>query len=103
MRRVFLVVTAITAIGLLTRFALKPYSVELAHIVVVNALAQRIPDDLPRSTVYSAFSRCLQQVKDSQAEDRYMQQLLTLSHRLEKVQYLERREVEKLLEGLTCN
>jgi len=102
-RRLLLAVSIVAVLAILTRFVLKPYSLELVHIVVVNAVANKISDDLPKSRVYDAFSKCLDQVKDSQNQDQYMQHLLTLSHRLEKVQYLEKEEVEKLLVDLKCN
>jgi hypothetical protein len=102
-RRLVFVVIVFAVLGFLTRLGLKPYSLELVHIVVVNAVAQKAPDDYPKSEVYETFSVCLEQVEKKQNRDHYMQQLLTLSHRLEKVQYLEREDVDALLGDLECN
>ncbi len=102
MRRLFFVFFIILVLGILTRFRLKSYSLELVHIVVVNAVVQKAPNNYPKSKVYEAFSACLEQVRKKENQDYYMQQLLTLSHRLEKVQYLEEEEVDDLLENLDC-
>jgi hypothetical protein len=102
-RRLILVFVVVAVLGLLTRLVLKSYSLDLVHVVVMNAVAQKAPDDFPKSKVYDTFSECLEQVKESPTEDRYLQHLLTLSHHLEKVHYLEEKEVEELLKELTCN
>jgi hypothetical protein len=100
-RRFFAVLFVLVVLGWITRCALKNYSLEMIHIVVVNAVAQKAPDDYPRQQVYETFSRCLEQA-DKQGHDQYMKRLLTLSHRLEKVQYLESAEVDDILQGLGC-
>ena len=102
MRRLIFLLFIVVVLGILTRFRLKSYSLELVHIVVVNAVAQKAPYNYPKSKVYRTFSACLEQVKKKDNKDHYMQQLLTLSHRLEKVQYLEEEEVDDLLENLEC-
>jgi hypothetical protein len=101
-RRIVFLVTGLIVLGLLTRHALKNYSLEMVHIVVVNAVVQKAPEDYPRGQVYEVFSRCLERAK-KQDQDQYMQKLLTLSHRLEKLQYLESTEVDEILRGLECN
>ena len=102
-RRLVYLLTVVAVLGFLTRLSLKSYSLELVHIVVENAVAQKAPDNYPRSKIYEAFSACLEQVETKQVRDRYMQQLLKLSHSLEKVQSLEEREIDALLEDLECN
>jgi len=101
--RLISVLAMIAVLGFLTRFALKSNSLELVHVVVVNAVAQKAPDDYPRHRVYQAFSDCLEQVEERQDQDQYLQHLQTLSHSLEKVQYLESVEVDSLLEDLLCD
>jgi len=102
-RRLVYTVLIVGVLGLATLLILKSYSLEFAHIVVVNGVTQKAPDDYPRSKIQQVFSSCLEQVEESKNESRYLQQLLTLSHGLEKVQYLESEEVDSLLDNLACN
>jgi len=102
-RRLVVVLIVFAVLGILTRRVLKSHSLELLHIVVVNAVAQKAPQDYPKSRVYQSFSACLEQAKKENRSHQYMQQLLRLSHHLEKVQSLEDGEVDVLLEELECD
>jgi len=103
LRRLVFTVVVVAVLGLSTLFVLKSYSLEFAHIVVLNAVTQKAPDHYPKSRIQESFSVCLEQVHTSQKEDPYMEQLLTLAHGLEKVQFLEEEEVDSLLRNLKCN
>ena len=101
-RRIVFVVVVLAVLGFLTRSVLKSYSLELVHIVVVKAVAQKAPDNYPRVKVYQTFSRCLEAAQKKNPEP-YLQKLYTLSHGLEKVQLLEEGEVDTILRDLECN
>ena len=103
LRRLALLMAVLALLAIVTRFTLKSYSLELVHIVVLNALTQKAPDDYPKQRILNRFSGCLEEVKTSGSQEPYMQQLMRISHHLEKVQYLEASEVEHLLAELACN
>lgn len=102
MKRTVFVISVLVILGVLTRYSLKSHSLEMVHIVVVNAVAHKVPDNYPKSKVYNTFSTCLERA-ERENQDQYLQKLLTLSHQLEKVQYLEEREVDTILRDLGCN
>ena len=102
-RRLVYTFIVVVVFSIATRYVLKSYSLRFAHLVVVNAVSQKAPADYPKSRIHSAFNNCLVRAEKSPTEDQYLQQLLTLSHGLEKVQYLEAAEVDSMLDGLSCD
>ena len=103
LRRLALLTAVLVVLAIVTRFTLKSYSLELVHIVVLNALTQKAPEDYPKQRILKRFSGCLEEVRASGSQEPYLQQLMTISHHLEKVQYLDASEVEHLLSELPCN
>ena len=103
LRRLALLTAVLAVLEIVTRFTLKSYSMELEHLVVLNALTQKAPDDYPKQRIFNHFSGCLEEVNANGSHELYMRQLMRISHRLEKVQYLDASEVEHLLAELACN
>jgi hypothetical protein len=80
---------------------LRVYALELVHAVVVNKVIQRLPDDYPAESVRRAFQARLAFADSSSARAHYLEELKALSIQLEKVQGLDRPEVDRILSGIS--
>ncbi len=95
------ILLAVAGLGIVVAFwVLNSYKIDLAHRVVVNAMIQKAPPDYPHDHIESAFQRARAEASDSISEQEYLEKLLRLSRRLEKLQSLTSGQVEGILEGL---
>ncbi len=99
-RKLSIIILAGAAIGLGSFWTLQYYATELVHAVVENAVIRKAPDDYPRERIREAFARRLEEARRQGARDAYLVELKGVSHRLEKIQYLEEAEVDELIENL---
>lgn len=101
-RRVLLFLGGVFLLGLLSAlWALRSYTVEFVHPVVVNAVIQKAPEDYPSGEIRNRFATALRQANDEGEREEYLQHLLALAQRLEKRQRLETREVDQILRDLS--
>jgi hypothetical protein len=96
-RRLLIVLAVILAAGLLSLLALKLYTVEIVHSVVINALMQKAPLDYDHDQIKRVFDQALGRYKAEGHTEKYLERLQKTFHNLEKRQYLERREMDRLL------
>ena len=96
--RIFLVMTPLGILGAF--WLLDSYKIDLVHQVVVNAVIQKAPADYPGDHIARVFQRARKEATESLREQEYLEKLLRLSQRLEKVQWLARDQVEEILEEL---
>lgn len=94
--------TIIILVILLSIFAgamllLRYYEVDLVHNVVLNAVIQKAPEGYPRQEILQAFATARRKAEEDNREEAYLEELFTLSQRLEKIQLLSRDELEELL------
>lgn len=80
-----------------TLLVLRHYSTRMVHAVVVNAVVQRAPEGYPDQEIRVTFGRRLEKARSEGREEAYIQELMRLSQRLEKIQHLEREEVDDIL------
>lgn len=81
---------------------LNVYKLELVHTIVLNAVVQKAPEDFSGEEIRRAFSRARQNAQKANREKRYLEKLLRISQRLEKIQELSADETRKLLDELLC-
>jgi hypothetical protein len=96
-KRLLIVIGLIGLIGILALLTLKQYSAEIVHAVVVNAVIQKAPEDFPQTRIEEVFDRRFAKARKDGEVSAYYEELLVVSHRLEKLQRLERKEVIDLL------
>jgi hypothetical protein len=94
-----LVIVAGLLVGMALLIAVKSYRTELIHTVVVHGLEQKAPEGYSRERIRSVFDGYLETARKRGNEGEYVERLMALSHRLEKVQILEEYEVDQILEG----
>lgn len=80
---------------------LRIYQLDLVHTVVVNAVTQKAPKDYPVQRIHKAFSESRWRAEKHDRAESYLEQLLKISQRLEKIQFLTEEGVQELLQGLT--
>ncbi len=98
------ILLVVAGLGILVAFwMLNSYKMDLVCRVVVNAVMQKAPPDYPRDHIESVFQRARAEASESLSEQEYLEKLLRLSQRLEKVQSLTPPQVEEILEGLVEN
>lgn len=96
-KRPIVVLAAVAALGLLALWLLRANQLELIHTIVVNALIQKAPEGYPPQKIREAFDAALLAAADQDGRGEYLEQLLELSRRLEKVQRLSQAEVEEIV------
>ena len=97
--RILLVVAGLGMVGAV--WLLNSYKIDLVHRIVVNALIQKAPPDYPGDHIAGVFETARREAAGSLREQEYLEELLRLSQRLEKVQALTWGQVEEILEGLS--
>lgn len=102
-KRSLIALIIIGLLGLVALLVLKTYATDLVHIAVVNSVVQKAPDSYPAERIRQAFRRNYLAAERDGAEDAYLEKLKRLSQRLEKIQYLEEREVDEILKELQSN
>ncbi|MGH9341345.1 MAG: hypothetical protein ACRD1R_17555 [Acidobacteriota bacterium] len=85
-------------VGLL--LLLRSYTPQLVHTIVVNAVIQKAPQGYSAEKVREAFTAAREKAHRKGRQDEYLSQLLRISQRLEKLQYLSREELDELVAEL---
>lgn len=96
-KRTYWILAFLFVLGGGALLTLKMYSVEIIHTVVMNALVQKAPDGYDKGRIGGSFERALKEARRTGAEQEYLDRLMVVSQRLEKVQHLEGHEIEELL------
>lgn len=91
------VLAAVVAVSFLL---LHIYKLDLVHTIVVNAVMQKAPPGYPREEIREPFSRARLRAQAGRSEAAYLERLLTISRRLEKIQQLSEKELHRLLADL---
>ena len=79
---------------------LRFYKLSLVQSVVVTALIQKAPTSYPQKEIHEAFQKAFLVAERQGQEQAYLEQLLQISQRLEKIQQLSQETVKQLLESL---
>ena len=79
---------------------LRFYKLSLVQSVVVTALIQKVPTNYPQKEIREAFEIALLAAERQGQEQAYLEQLLQISQRLEKIQQLSQATVQQLLDSL---
>jgi hypothetical protein len=96
MRRVT-VLAAVLILGVGSVLFFRQYKLELIHLIVENAVIQKAPAHYPEDRIRHAFESNLARAEASGSEELYLDRLLQLSQRLEKIQALSAEELDRLL------
>lgn len=99
-KRTIILLAVILALGTGALLVFRAYKLRLIHLVVENAVIQKAPDGYPRQAIVAAFDAHLAEARRSHREDEYLDRLLQTSQSLEKVQRLEKKELDELLAEL---
>jgi len=83
--------------GVLSLWFLKAHSLEIVHAVVVNALVQKAPEGYDQEKIKRVLNEALARAENQGARERYLEELQTVFHNLEKRQYLETEEMDRLM------
>jgi len=89
--------SALAVAGLGSLLLLQTYKIELIQTIVVNSIIQKAPDGYPSDQIRVAFVETLTRAQNENKEDDYLAELVIVSQRLEKIQRLDREEVDRLL------
>ena len=79
---------------------LRNYELDLIHPVVVNTVLQKAPEEYSSNRVRSAFAAARLRAEREGRERTYLEGLVALSQRLEKLQFLSRAEIDEILREL---
>ena len=99
-KRFYILTVIIILLGIAALAVLKRYSNDLVHAVVVNAVIQKAPEDYPEAQIRTTFDRRFALAQQQGTVEEYMELIKDLSHHLEKIQRLQKGEVDKLLENV---
>ncbi len=92
------ILVAVLGLAILVVFwGLSFHEIDLVHLVVVNSIVQKAPPDYPRDRIESLFQQARTEATESLREQQYLEKLLRLSQRLEKVQSLTPGQVDEIL------
>lgn len=95
------IITVVSILAFAASFLLlRLYKLELVEGIVLNTVLQKVPSDYPGGEVRWAFARARLEAEARGCEEAYVEHLLALSQRLEKIQYLNHQEVKEVLEAL---
>jgi len=83
--------------GLCFLLLLKINKVEIVHAVVVNAVVQKAPEGYDQERIKKVFGAALERAQAEGTGDRYLDRLQKRFHSLEKRQYLDKDEMDRLL------
>lgn len=94
------VVILVLGIGLI--LGLSKYKLPLIHTIVENAVVQKAPAGYPETHIRQVFATNYRKARQMDKQDVYLDRLLKVSQRLEKVQKLESNQVDDILRDLDC-
>ncbi len=87
----------ILALGIGLILGLSKYKLVLIHGIVENALVQKAPAGYPEGHIRQVFDANYRKARQMEREGVYLDRLLNVSQRLEKVQKLESGQVDEIL------
>jgi hypothetical protein len=87
----------VVVLGIGALLILRSQAVEIVHAVVENAVIQKAPEGYPTDRIHEAFESSLRTAQREGTTQQYLEELKVLSHRIEKVQRLEKIEVDELI------
>ena len=102
-KRTIFTLAAIAFIGVAALWLLRSHQLELIHSIVLNAVMQKAPEDYPASRIRETFDQALRDAAADGGQDAYLEELLNLSRRLEKVQRLSAAELDEILAALATS
>ena len=76
------------------------YKVELVQRIVVRSIIQKAPAEFPVERIKRSFRLAKENILNDQEEQKYIEYMLSLSQRLEKVQFLTEIQIEKIINEL---
>lgn len=88
-------VILVLGIGLIV--GLNEYKLGLIQVIVENAVIQKAPTSYPQHRIRQAFDENFRKAREIAREEMYLDRLLRVSQRLEKIQRLEASQVDQLL------
>ena len=101
MKRTTIVAAAvILALGIGLVMGLSKYKLALIHAIVENAVVQKAPAGYSERHIREVFDSNYRKAEQTEREDVYLDRLLRVSQRLEKVQKLESNQVDEVLRDL---
>lgn len=100
-KKLLAVLIIVMMAGAFSLWFLKAHSLEIVHAIVVNALVQKAPEGYDEDKVKRVMNQAFARTEDQETRDRYLEKLQTVFHNLEKRQYLETDEMDRLLAGFS--
>ncbi len=97
-KKIYILAALIALLGIATLAVLKHYSNDIVHAVVVNAVIQKAPEGYPEAEIRRVFNQKFALAREQGEVQKYMALIKDLSHHLEKIQRLDKGEVDRLLE-----
>ena len=76
------------------------YKVELVQSIVVRSIVQKAPLEFPVQKIKRSFRLAKENILNDQEEQKYLEYMLGLSQRLEKIQFLTTSQIEKIINEL---
>jgi len=102
-KRSYIILALLAAVGIAGLLAVQSHQLDLIQYIVVHALIQKAPGDFSSAEIEEVFEQSLSNARAQDRETEYLRSLIRLSQRLEKLQDIERSEVEELLAEFTKN
>ncbi len=99
-KSVLIIISLLLLILVGAMLLLRSYRLDLIQNVVVTALIQKAPENYSRQEIKRSFQSALGRAESRGREQAYLEQLLQVSQRLEKVQQLGKAEIDQLLESI---
>jgi hypothetical protein len=96
-RKSLILILVLIGTGILGFTTLQQYKLDLLHAIVVNSILQKAPPAYPAERVQDTFRAALRECRSAGQEDEYLQSMVRLSQRLEKIQSLSSEELDALL------
>ena len=98
MRKSSLIVLVLVIVaGCASLLLLNRYKTQMIHLTIRNAVVQKAPENYPTLKINERFDAVFQRAQQARQLDAYLDRLLALAQRLEKVQHLEPGEIDALL------
>jgi cell shape-determining protein MreC len=99
-KSVLIIVALMLLIFVGSMLLLRFYRLDLVQTVVVNAVIQKAPENYPGQRVQEVFQAARRRAEGENQEQAYLERLLRISQRLEKIQQLGSSDLDELLESL---
>ena len=99
-KRLLVILALVVVLGMAALLVLRRHAVEIVHAVVENAIIQKAPAEYPPETIRGAFTASLRAAQKNGTTRQYLERLEQISQRIEKVQRLDKSDVDELLDDL---